>query len=85
MKTRMLAGLGCRRDRGRAGDACDRGRHNGRTSAEPVLRVWIDGKTGGRWLIAKHKAIDALKRLHKRQVGVKDIGFDELFKKKGRT
>ena len=32
------------------------------------LRIWVSGKTGGRWLIAKHKAIDALKRLHSRQV-----------------
>ncbi len=21
------------------------------------LRIWVDGKTGGRWLIAKHKAV----------------------------
>jgi len=25
------------------------------------LRIWVNGKTGGRWLIAKHKAVDALK------------------------
>jgi integrase len=44
------------------------------------LRIWVDGKTGGRWLIAKHKAIDALKRLHSRQTEIKDIEFDELLK-----
>ncbi len=22
------------------------------------LRIWVDGKTGGRWLIAKHRAVD---------------------------
>ena len=44
------------------------------------LRIWVDGKTGGRWLIAKHKAIDALERLHSRQVEIKDIEFDELLK-----
>ena len=43
------------------------------------LRIWVSGKTGGRWLIAKHKAIDALKRLHSRQFAVKDISFDRLF------
>jgi integrase len=32
------------------------------------------------WLIAKHKAIDALKRLHSRQTEIKDISFDELLK-----
>lgn len=39
------------------------------------LRVWVDGKTGGRWLIAKHKAVDVLRRLHARQ---KDIGLCRL-------
>jgi integrase len=27
------------------------------------LRIWVDGKTGVRWLIAKHAAVDVLKRL----------------------
>lgn len=31
------------------------------------LRIWVNGKTGGRWLIAKHKAVDVLRRLHARQ------------------
>jgi len=43
------------------------------------LRIWVDGKTGGRWLIAKHRAIDVLKRLHSRQKAVYDIPFDRLF------
>jgi len=43
------------------------------------LRIWVDGKTGGRWLIAKHKAIEVLKRLHSRQKAVWDIPFDRLF------
>ncbi len=25
-------------------------------------RIWVDGKTGGRWLIAKHRAVEVLKR-----------------------
>ena len=43
------------------------------------LRIWVDGKTGGRWLIAKHRAVDVLKRLHARQTDIKHISFDELF------
>jgi integrase len=43
------------------------------------LRIWVNGKTGGRWLIAKHKAVDALKRLHSRQKAVRDIAFERLF------
>ncbi len=26
------------------------------------LRVWVDGKPGGRWLIAKNRAVEVLKR-----------------------
>jgi hypothetical protein len=44
------------------------------------LRLWIDGKTGGRWLIAKHKAVEVLERLHKRQTDICNIEFEELFK-----
>ena len=43
------------------------------------LRIWVDGKTGGRWLIAKHRAVDVLKRLHARQTDIKHIAFDALF------
>ena len=31
------------------------------------LRIWVSGKTGGRWLIAKHHAADALGRLSMRR------------------
>ena len=31
------------------------------------LRIWVSGKTGGRWLIAKHRAASALERLAVRQ------------------
>ncbi len=44
------------------------------------LRLWVSGKTGGRWLIAKHRAVDVLKRLHNRQNDIKHILFDELLK-----
>ena len=44
------------------------------------LRIWVDGKTGGRWLIAKHRAVDVLKRLHARQTDIKHVDFEELLK-----
>lgn len=31
------------------------------------LRIWVSGKTGGRWLIAKHRVAMALERLAQRQ------------------
>jgi integrase len=40
------------------------------------LRIWVDGKTGGRWLIAKHKAVDVLKRLHARQRDIAEVSFE---------
>ena len=43
------------------------------------LRVWVDGKTGGRWLIAKHAAVDVLKRLHARQRDICDLSFETTF------
>ncbi len=44
------------------------------------LRLWVDGKTGGRWLIAKHKALEALQRLHQRQADIANTEFEDLFK-----
>ncbi len=40
------------------------------------LRIWVDGKTGGRWLIAKHKAVDVLRRLHARQRDICQLSFE---------
>jgi integrase len=34
------------------------------------LRIWVNGKTGGRWLIAKHAALAVLERLHARQAAL---------------
>ena len=42
------------------------------------LRIWVDGKTGGRWLIAKHKAVEPLQRLHQRQSTLAHLSFDDL-------
>jgi len=43
------------------------------------LRVWVDGKTGGRWLIAKHRAVEVLKRLHARQTDIAGMSFETTF------
>ena len=42
------------------------------------IRIWVSGKTGGRWLIAKHRAVDVLNRLRDRQKDVKHLALDEL-------
>jgi len=31
---------------------------------------FLSGKTGGQWLIAKHRAVDVLKRLHSKRIMV---------------
>jgi integrase len=43
------------------------------------LRIWVDGKTGGRWLIAKHRAVEVLKRLHARQKDICELSFETTF------
>lgn len=43
------------------------------------LRIWVDGKTGGRWLIAKHRAVAVLERLHARQRDICDLSFEKTF------
>jgi integrase len=40
------------------------------------LRIWVSGKTGGRFLIAKHRAVDVLKRLHARQKDIAMMAFE---------
>jgi len=42
------------------------------------LRNWVSGKTGGQWLIAKHRAVDVLKRLHSRQQTHNGTEFEQL-------
>lgn len=42
------------------------------------IRIWVDGKTGGRWLIAKHRAVDVLLRLQQRQADIKHLTLDEV-------
>ena len=40
------------------------------------LRIWVSGKTGSRFLIAKHRLIDVLKRLHARQHDICKQSFE---------
>jgi integrase len=42
------------------------------------IRIWVDGKTGGRWLIAKHRAVDVLLRLQQRQDDIKHLTLDTV-------
>ncbi len=43
------------------------------------LRIWVDGKTDGRWLIAKHELAAVLQRLHRRQRDIAAKPFDAVF------
>jgi integrase len=45
------------------------------------LRIWVSGKTGGRWLIAKHRAAQALERLSLRQHAV-SMSLDQVIEAK---
>jgi integrase len=40
--------------------------------------IWVEGKTSGRWLIAKHRAIEPLQCLHQRQKQLAHLSFDAL-------
>lgn len=42
------------------------------------LRIWVSGKTGGRWLIAKHSLLPVLERLHSRQRDISTKEFDSV-------
>ena len=39
------------------------------------LRIWVSGKTGPRWLIAKHECVAALQRLHQQQPDIAHLDF----------
>ena len=43
------------------------------------LGIWADGKTGGRWLIAKLRVVAVLERLHARQRDICDLSFETTF------
>jgi len=42
------------------------------------LRLWVAGKTGGRWLIAKHRAVAVFERLAARQRDLEGKRFETL-------
>ncbi|MFC7461545.1 tyrosine-type recombinase/integrase [Hydrogenophaga defluvii] len=42
------------------------------------LRIWVSGKTGPRWLIAKHECVAALLRLHRHQPDLARMDFETL-------
>jgi len=46
------------------------------------LRIWVNVKTGGRWLIAKHRAVDVLKLIHSRKQTHNGIEFEQLLKER---
>lgn len=47
--------------------------HTDNKTAQRYIRIWVSGKTGGRWLIAKHTAAGAFERLAFRQGIGKDL------------
>ena len=42
------------------------------------LAMWVDGKTGGRELIARHNCVTYLKRIHARADDLKHLTWDQL-------
>jgi integrase len=47
------------------------------------LRIWVNGKTGGRWLIAKHAALAVLERLHARQAALNSQSLETTLQGEG--
>jgi integrase len=47
------------------------------------LRIWVNGKTGGRWLIAKHAALEVLQRLHGRHVSLNTQSLETTLQGEG--
>jgi len=47
------------------------------------LRIWVNGKTGGRWLIAKHAALEVLQRLHDRHAALNTQSLETTLQGEG--
>ena len=47
------------------------------------LRIWVNGKTGGRWLIAKHAALEVLQRLHTRHAALNSQSLETTLQGEG--
>ena len=54
------------------------------SKGQRYLRLWVSGKTGPRWLIAKHRAAEVLQRLHARQQDINDVSFDALLESRAK-
>jgi integrase len=50
-----------------------------RDGEQRYLRIWVSGKTGERWLIAKHEAVTVLERLRARDVALREMTLDAVF------
>jgi integrase len=50
-----------------------------RAEGKQYLRLWVSGKTGERWLIAKHEAVSVLERLRERDAGLRAQTLDAVF------
>ena len=50
-----------------------------RAEGKQYLRLWVSGKTGERWLIAKHEAVSVLERLRARDDGLRAQTLDAVF------
>ena len=48
------------------------------SEGQRYIRVWVDGKTGGRWLIAKHEAEAVLITLHSLQPDIADKPIEQV-------
>ena len=48
------------------------------SEGQRYIRVWVDGKTGGRWLIAKHEAEAVLIKLHSLQPDIADKPIEQI-------
>jgi integrase len=46
------------------------------------LRLWVNGKTGARWLIANHELVETLVRIQASQKEFAGLSFDELLERR---
>jgi integrase len=49
-----------------------------RAEGKQYLRLWVSGKTGERWLIAKHEAVGVLERLRERDAACAGMSVDAV-------
>lgn len=50
-----------------------------RDAGAQYLRIWVSGKTGERWLIAKNNAVSVLERLRERDAACSGMSLDAVF------